>query len=500
MYEVESANHIKTPVTVHAFINGEAFETADKAPRENPSNPEEIVGYAPENTREDTIRAIEVADEAFKEWSKVSVAERVSYMQKASEKIKASIDELSVLLAKEHGKPVYDAKGELTVATIWMDYASGIVEEKIQDQVHEDENGRVIVAHDPIGVVAAITPWNYPIILALVKVVPALLTGNTMVVKPSPFAPLTISKVLEIIAKEFPKGVLNVVHGGPEVGSELTSNPKVYKIAFTGGTKTARHIMKAAADTIKNLTLELGGNDPGIVLEDFDVEDDRAMRRIVISNFLSGGQICMIAKRLYVHRSIYDRFVERYLEAAHKWIRIGDSLNPDVTIGPVNNPGQVKFVQSLIDDAESRGCEIIKLGKVLDPDVFEKGYFLHPTLVLGAGYQDPVVVEEQFGPVVPILPYDSEEQAIKEANDSIYGLTSSVWGEEEHAIRVARQIQAGVTMINTGALPGFDIRFPFGGVKQSGMGREFGPESFMAYVEKHVLTVPKSGELPYIPM
>ncbi|MFX3673461.1 MAG: aldehyde dehydrogenase family protein [Paenisporosarcina sp.] len=487
------------PVIVHAFINGEKYETAKRAPRENPSNPNEIVGYSPENTREDTIRAIDAAAKAFKEWSKVSVTERIACMQRASEKIKSAIDELGVLLAREHGKALYDAKGELTIATIWMDYASSIVQEEIKDKVHEDENGRVIVSHDPIGVVAAITPWNYPIILAMVKVVPALLTGNTMVVKPSPFAPLTITKLIEMVASEFPNGVLNIVHGGPEVGSELTSNPKVGKIAFTGGTKTARHIMKAAADTIKNLTLELGGNDPGIVLEDFDVNDDRAIRRIVISNFLTGGQICMIAKRIYVHRSIYDKFVESYIEAANKWIRIGDSLNPDVTVGPMNNQGQVNFVQSLIDDAKQRGSEIIPLGRILDENVFNNGYFLQPTLVLGAGYEDPVVVEEQFGPVVPILPYDSEEQVIAEANDSIYGLTSSVWGEEEHAIRVARRIQAGVTMINTGGLPGFDIRFPFGGVKQSGMGREFGPGSFMAYVEKHVLTVPKSGELPYIP-
>jgi acyl-CoA reductase-like NAD-dependent aldehyde dehydrogenase len=496
---LNSVNKTETPVIVHAIINGENFETDKRAPRENPSNPTEIVGYSPENTQEDTIRAIDAAAEAFKEWSKISINERIACMQRASEKIKSALDDLSVLLAKEHGKPIYDAKGELTISTIWMDYACSIVKEEIKDRVHEDENGRVIVAHDPIGVVAAITPWNYPIILAMVKVVPALLTGNTMVVKPSPFAPLTITKLIELVAAEFPKGVLNIVHGGSEVGIELTSNPKVGKIAFTGGTKTARHIMKSAADTIKKLTLELGGNDPGIVLEDFDLTDDRAIRRLVISNFLTGGQICMIAKRIYVHRSIYDQFVARYIEAANKWIRIGDSLNPEVTIGPMNNPGQVKFVQSLIDDAKQRGCEIIPLGRILDKDVYEKGYFLQPTLVLGAGYEDPVVVEEQFGPVVPILPYDSEEQVIEAANASIYGLTSSVWGEEEHAIRVARLIQAGVTMINTGGLPGFDIRFPFGGVKQSGIGREFGPESFMAYVEQHVLTVPKSGELSYIP-
>lgn len=180
--------------------------------------------------------------------------------------------------------------------------------------------------------VSAISPWNYPISLSTIKIAPALLTGNTMVVKPSPFAPLAVSKVVEIIAEEFPPGVLNLVHGDAEVGVELTSNPKVAKIAFTGGTKTAKSIMKAASETIKKMTLELGGNDAAIVLEDFDVNDEKAMRRMVISNFLTAGQICMIAKRIYVHRSIYDAFVEKYIEAANKWIRVGDPFHPDVTV------------------------------------------------------------------------------------------------------------------------------------------------------------------------
>ncbi|WP_284036618.1 aldehyde dehydrogenase family protein [Neobacillus sp. 114] len=488
-----------SPITVNAYINGQNVESSKHIPRENPANPDEIVGYYPDNTLEEAKAAIDAAAEAFKTWSKTSVDERISMMKSASEKIKAKMDELSVLLAREHGKPLYDAKGEITISTIWMDYQSGIVKEQIKDYVFEDENGRVIVAHDPVGVVGAITPWNYPIILSLVKVVPALLCGNTMVVKPSPFAPFAIHKIIEIIAAEFPKGVLNIVHGGGEVGAELTSNPKILKVAFTGGTKTGSTIMKAAADTIKKITLELGGNDPGIVLEDFDLNDEKALRRMVIANFLTGGQICMIAKRVYVHRSIYDEFVKKYIEAANKWIRIGDPLNPEVTVGPVNNSKQVQFVQSLVDDAKNNGCEIIKLGRIVDEELFNKGYFLQPTLVLGADYNSRIVLEEQFGPAVPILPYDSEEQAIAEANKIEYGLTSSVWGEEEHAIRVARQIQAGVTMINTAALQGFDIRFPFGGVKQSGIGREFGPGSFVAYTEEHVLTVPKSGDLPYIP-
>ncbi|WP_243354211.1 aldehyde dehydrogenase family protein [Bacillus litorisediminis] len=487
------------PITVNAIINGEKIQTEKTFPRENPTHPDEVVGYAPLNSKEETVRAIEAAYTAFSDWKWSDVDDRVDRMQRAIEKIKAAIPELSHLLSREHGKALYDSEGEFAVSLMWMEYACSIVKDVIKPQVKEHDNGRTIITLDPIGVVSAITPWNYPISLSTIKIAPALLTGNTMVLKPSPYAPLAVSKVVELIADEFPPGVLNLVHGEAEVGVELTSNPKVAKIAFTGGTKTAKSIMKAASDTIKKMTLELGGNDAAIVLDDFDVNDERAMRRMVISNFLTAGQICMIAKRVYVHRSIYDAFVEKYIEAANKWIRVGDPFNPDVTVGPVNNKNQVKYVQSLIDDARSKGAEVIKLGKILNPELMDNGYFLQPTLVLGADYRDPIVVEEQFGPTVPILPFDNEEQVIELHNESIYGLTSSVWGEEEHAIKVARKVEAGTTMINTAAVQGLDVRFPFGGVKQSGVGREYGEEGLKSYVETHVINVPKTLELPYIP-
>ncbi|HWO75410.1 MAG TPA: aldehyde dehydrogenase family protein [Bacillus sp. (in: firmicutes)] len=487
------------PITVNAIINGEKIQTEKTFPRENPTHPDEVVGYAPLNSKEETVRAIEAAYTAFSDWKWSDVDDRVDRMQRAIQKIKAAIPELSHLLSREHGKALYDSEGEFAVSLMWMEYACSIVKDVIKPQVKEHDNGRTIITLDPIGVVSAITPWNYPISLSTIKIAPALLTGNTMVLKPSPYAPLAVSKVVELIADEFPPGVLNLVHGEAEVGVELTSNPKVAKIAFTGGTKTAKSIMKAASDTIKKMTLELGGNDAAIVLDDFDVNDERAMRRMVISNFLTAGQICMIAKRVYVHRSIYDAFVEKYIEAANKWIRVGDPFNPDVTVGPVNNKNQVKYVQSLIDDARSKGAEVIKLGKILNPELMDNGYFLQPTLVLGADYRDPIVVEEQFGPTVPILPFDNEEQVIELHNESIYGLTSSVWGEEEHAIKVARKVEAGTTMINTAAVQGLDVRFPFGGVKQSGVGREYGEEGLKSYVETHVINVPKTLELPYIP-
>lgn len=487
------------PITIHAIINGEKVPTEKQAPRENPTHPDEIVGYAPLNTKEETVLAIDAAYDALKGWAWTDVDERIERMERAIQKLKDATPEIATLLSREHGKALYDSKGEIAISIMWMEFACKNVKKVVAPQEKEHENGRTIITFDPVGVVSAISPWNYPISLSTIKIAPALLTGNTMVVKPSPFAPLAVSKVVEIIAEEFPPGVLNLVHGDAEVGVELTSNPKVAKIAFTGGTKTAKSIMKAASETIKKMTLELGGNDAAIVLEDFDVNDEKAMRRMVISNFLTAGQICMIAKRIYVHRSINDAFVEKYIEAANKWIRVGDPFHPDVTVGPVNNKNQVKYVKSLVEDAKSKGAKVIPLGEILNPELMDNGYFLQPTLVLGADFHDPIVVEEQFGPTVPILPFDDEEQVIELHNESIYGLTSSVWGEEEHAIKVARRIEAGTTMINTAAVQGLDVRFPFGGVKQSGVGREYGEEGLKSYVETHVINIPKTLELPYIP-
>ncbi|MCL6592522.1 MAG: aldehyde dehydrogenase family protein [Alicyclobacillus sp.] len=487
------------PVVVPSIIQGQKIYTEDQYARENPTNPDEIVGYGPINTREQTVQAIKAAADAFSSWSKTPLDERIERMRRATEKLKVHAESLVTLLCREHGKPLYDAQGEMFVSTLWMDHACSIVKDVLKEQVIENEHGKTILTNDPMGVVSAIFPWNYPIALSTIKIAPALLAGNTMVLKPSPYAPLAVSKAIEMIAEEFPAGVINMVHGEAEVGIELTTNPLVSKVAFTGGTTTGRQIMKSAADTLKNLTLELGGNDAAIVLPDFDVHDQRAMRRMVIANFLTAGQICMIAKRVYIHRSIFDSFVDQYIEAANKWIRVGDPFHPDVTIGPVNNQRQLAYVRGLIEQAEKKGAKVIPLGRILNEEVFKKGYFMQPTLVLNADAHDPIVVEEQFGPTVPFLPYDDEDQVIRLVNESIYGLTSSVWGEEEHALRVARQIQAGTTMINTAAVQGLDVRFPFGGFKQSGIGREYGPEGILGYTERHVINIPSVGELPNIP-
>ncbi|AKG73581.1 aldehyde dehydrogenase family protein [Salinicoccus halodurans] len=487
------------PHTVEAYINGEVYKSGEHEPRVNPAKTDETAGYWPLNTVEDARRAIDAADAAFGAWRKTEMKDRIERMKKGIQKIKDNQHNLAELLSREHGKPLYDAEGELTVSIMFMEYAAENAERVYKEEINEDERGKNVLRHEPIGVVSAISPWNYPLALSTEKIAPALLAGNTMVLKPSPMAPLTVTEVTHMIAEEFPAGVLNIVHGDADVGIELTSNDKVRKIAFTGGTNTGKHIMKAAAETIKNVTLELGGNDPAIFLDDFDVNDEAAMRRVVISNFLTGGQICMIAKRMYVHESIYDQFIEKYIEAANKWLRIGDPTKKETTVGPVNNKNQLEFVQSLLDDSKKQGYEIKQLGKVDDEEFFEKGYFMYPTIVLGADYDSRIVAEEQFGPTVPILKFKDDAQAIELANDSELGLTSSVWGEEDHAIEVSRHIEAGVTMVNTAAIQGLDIRFPFGGVKQSGIGREYGEEGMLEYVDSHVINIPATKDLPNIP-
>ena len=485
------------PVEVSAIINGEKFISHKRIKRENPANPEEIVGYFPENTLEETRQAIDAAYEAFPAWAATPLEERKHRIQQAADRLSQCIPEYKVLMTRENGKVLADSENELVFAVTICNYALKVAEEILQDEVlMDDGNGYLAITKQPVGVVAAITAWNYPIDLCLNKIVPAVITGNTVVVKPSPMAPLTVSKVIEIFADEMPPGVINLIHGPAAVGIEITSNPKVGKIAFTGGTPTGKQIFQNASGTIKKITLELGGNDPAILLKDADLSEESIIR-LVIGTFLTTGQICMAAKRIYVHESINDKFLNTFKKVADSWIKVGNGLNPEATVGPLNNNEQKEFVQELLEDARARGATITPLGHILDQDSFQKGYFLQPTLVTNVKQDYRIVKEEQFGPTVPVLTFKTDEEAVYLANDSLLGLTSSVWSRDvSKAMKLARQLQAGYTFINTHSIPGVDIRSPFGGFKQSGIGREYGLEGFRDYVELHTISYPKSGGIP----
>jgi acyl-CoA reductase-like NAD-dependent aldehyde dehydrogenase len=342
----------------------------------------------------------------------------------------------------------------------------------------------------PYGVVAAVTPWNAPIILSMLKVGPALATGNTIVVKPSPLAPLAVTRVLHAIAGALPDGVLAVVHGDAEAGSALVGHPLVAKIAFTGGLGVGSAIARQAADRVVPTVLELGGNDAAILLEDADL-DDLAIERLVQASFITTGQVCMAAKRLYVHRSRVDEVVDRYRTVADRVLVTGDPLADGTTLGPLVTAAARDRVAALVDGARAAGADVVPLGRVADPDLVAGGWYLDPTLVLGADDHAPIVADEQFGPTVPLLAFDDEDDVVARANASEVGLASSVWSaDEDRAFALARRLEAGMTFINTHNRSGMALRAPFGGVKRSGYGREYGDAGITEYLQTHTINAP----------
>jgi acyl-CoA reductase-like NAD-dependent aldehyde dehydrogenase len=319
------------------------------------------------------------------------------------------------------------------------------------------------------------------------KLAPAVATGNTIVVKPSPFAPAALTVALHQMAQVLPPGVVNVVHGHADVGRALTSHPLVRKVGFTGGIVTARQVMSAAAPTIKNITLELGGNDPAIVLDDVDV--DAALDRMLKGVFTRTGQICFAVKRVYVPRAIYDDFADRFCERVNQYT-VGHGLDPDASFGPLNNEAQYDRVNEVIATAKNSDAVVVELGRKL-PSA-DDGYYVLPHVVRDVAHDATISSCEQFGPVIPLIAYDGDAQAIEWANDSEYGLGSSVWTtDHERGLAIARKIEAGSTFINTHAFESLDLRMPFGGIKQSGIGREFGDAGLKEYVEQHSIRLLK---------
>jgi acyl-CoA reductase-like NAD-dependent aldehyde dehydrogenase len=315
------------------------------------------------------------------------------------------------------------------------------------------------------------------------KLAPALATGNTLVLKPSPFAPAALTLLLQKVAALLPPGVINVVHGEGDVGAALCSHPLVRKVGFTGGISTARRVGEATAGTIKNVTLELGGNDPAIVLDDADI--DAALDRMIKGVYTRTGQICFAVKRIYVPRAMYGRFADAFCDRVGQY-KVGHGLNPESSFGPLNNEAQYKKVLDLLQRTRNGTGRVVELGQKLDPGGWENGFYVLPHVVLDVGHEAPVSCEEQFGPLVPLIAYDDEETVIGWANDGEYGLGSSVWTRDpDRGLAVARRIEAGSTFINTHSFESLDLRMPFGGVKQSGIGREFGEAGLSEYVEEH---------------
>lgn len=402
-------------------------------------------------------------------WRRTSPEERTQKLLAAADILSGSAEELAPLLVREHGGVLWEAQTDFALGTGVLQHTAGLVEYFSRPVEYDDEQSFISIERMPRGVAAAIVPWNMPIELAMMKLAPALATGDTVVLKPSPFASAALTIALHRMSEVLPPGVINVVHGDTEVGQALTTHPLVRKIGFTGGTETARHVMRAAAGTIKNITLELGGNDPAVVLDDVDV--DGTLDRVLTGIITRTGQICFAVKRIYVPRSIYDTFADALCDRLAN-TAVGHGLDPQAGFGPLNNETQHQKVSDMIAQTKNSPATVVQLGRQLDPDGWRNGYHLLPHVVRDVEHEAPISSCEQFGPIVPLIAYDDEEQAVRWANDSEYGLGSSVWTSDPgRGLAVARQIEAGSTFINSHAFESLDLRMPFGGVKQSGRPR-----------------------------
>jgi acyl-CoA reductase-like NAD-dependent aldehyde dehydrogenase len=389
---------------------------------------------------------------------------------------------------RENGKTTAEAKAELAGVPsrqrLTLDLAAEL------DQRHEfgAPNGRSFVGYLPFGVVVSIVPWNAPVSLAFLQIIPALLAGNTIVVKPPETCPLSLVRAIEMIAPLLPPGVINVVTGLPaEIGDTLTTHPHVNKVAFTGSVPSARKIMANAAQTIKGITLELGGNDAAIVLEDADL-GDASMERMAKSVYRMTGQVCMAIKRIYVPESIKAKFLDAFTRTVDKII-VGDGLDATVTMGPMHTARALDRARSLVADAARRGANVEILGQVPDKAGFGRGHFMQPTVVSDIAEDAPLMAEEQFCPAVPVATYRDVDDAIARANATIYGFGGSIWSRDiARATDLARQLHAGTVFVNTHGTESVNRKLPYGGIKQSGIGRRAGIEGMREYMQVQTLT------------
>ncbi|EEI77232.1 aldehyde dehydrogenase [Corynebacterium striatum] len=433
----------------------------------NPAT-EEVVGVAPEGSVEELNAAVERAVQAQKSFAKLSDAERCDLLLKAADAIEAAAEPLVELLSREQGKPLNgpNARFEVGACSAWLRATASF---ESPDYTAVDDDITATVHYRPLGVVGAIGPWNWPMMITIWQIAPALRMGNAVVVKPSEYTPLSVLALIKVFNSVLPEGVLQVVTGDGAVGAALTTHADIDKIMFTGSTATGKKIVESSAANLQRLTLELGGNDAGIVLDDADpaaIAGD-----LFWGAFINTGQTCAAMKRLYVPESLYDAVCEALVEVA-KASPMGVGLEEENVLGPLQNKQQFDIVDKLVNAAKDSGARVLLGG---DPDYDAPGYFYPTTLVADIDPDNPLVVEEQFGPALPIVKYTDLDWAIEQANKLDVGLGSSVWSSNrERALDVAAQLEAGTTWINShGAV---DPRVPFGGIKSSGYGVEFGTE------------------------
>lgn len=441
---------------------------------------EEVFAQCPDCDRQTLDRAVKAAADAFPDWRRDPARRRQALLD-CARALESRIEQMAPILTREQGKPLKQAKAELAGAAGWFRATAGL--EIPVEVVQDDEDRRVEVHRTPLGVVAAITPWNFPVMLAVWKLAPALLAGNTIVLKPSPYTPLSSLMLGEAVRAVLPDGVVNVVTGGDALGAWLTEHPQVSKIAFTGSVATGKRVAMAAAPDLKRMTLELGGNDPAIVLD--DVDPQKVARQLFWSAFANSGQVCSAVKRLYLHERIYEPVAEALRRLAQS-TRMGNGADPQSELGPVNNEPQFRRIMALAEDAKREGGEFLAGGTRLG----ERGYFFAPSVVSGLSEGCRLVDEEQFGPILPILPFSDEEEALSRANATRFGLSGSVWSANaERAASLASRLECGTAWVNSHLQ--LSPTVPFGGHKWSGIGVENGRWGLLGFTETSVLNISK---------
>lgn len=460
-------------------IGGSSAATDDYREIRNPANTDEVVGLAPAGTKEHLDQAVAAAKEAFRSWRHSSDEDRAAACNAMAEVATEHADELADILSKEQGKPLegIGARFEIGGCAAWAGYTAGL---SLPDKVIEDTaEKKVVMQRAPLGVVGSITPWNFPVLIAVWHIAPGLRSGNTVVIKPSPYTPLSTLRFIELLSEKLPPGVVNVVSGGDELGAALTSHPGIDKLVFTGSIATGKKVMASAASGVVPVTLELGGNDAGILLPGTDATP--LAEGLFWGSMINSGQTCGALKRLYVHADDYEATCDALVEFAGN-IKVGDGAEPDTVLGPLQNEAQFRRVIELVEDARANGGRVLCGGE----PVGGNNYLYPVTIVADVADGMRIVDEEQFGPVLPIIRYTNVDDAIEAANGLEYGLDASVWGDDADELqRVASLLEAGTVYINKHAEIAPNI--PFGGIKCSGLGVEFGEEGLAAYTSIKVI-------------
>ncbi|WP_176590636.1 aldehyde dehydrogenase family protein [Sphingobium sp. EM0848] len=464
------------------LIDGELVAGAATMTVVNPATGHPFA-QAPDASEEQLECVVAAATRAFPAWSARPIGERQALLVKAAEVIAAHVDELAALLTREQGKPLAAAMAEIQASLGWFHYFAQMT---LPVLVSEDsETRRVETCYVPLGVVCAISPWNFPVMLSCWKIVPALLTSNTVVLKPSPFTPLTMLRIGALLKDVFPAGVLNIITGGDMLGPKMTAHPGFAKISFTGSTATGKLVMQSASETMKRVTLELGGNDAAIVMPDVDL--DEVAVKIFMGAFYNSAQVCTATKRLYIHEAIYDALRDRFVALA-EIMKLGDGAEEGTVFGPIQNERQYRRVIALIEEARAQGLAVIQGPEGPDGD----GYFVPITIIDNPSDDTRVVTEEAFGPVLPLLKFADVDDAIRRANASEFGLAGAVWSRDvDKAVEIAARLETGTVWINENLyLP---PTAPFAGHKQSGLGIENGMDGLLQYTDPKTVYIPKTA-------